>query len=130
MKGIFVKNSISKLSLAALVLGLLFWPTAAQTVHQIVLTWNASTTAGVNYNIYRGTVSGGPYTKLNSTPIVGLTYSDTTGVGGTKYFYVETAVCTAACPAGISGESVFSNEASATFLAAPAPGAGLQVVAQ
>ena len=119
-----------KIGLAVLVLGLLFWPTAAQTVHQIVLTWNASTTTGVNYNVYRGTVTGGPYTKITGSPVTALTYADTNGTGGTKYFYVVTAICMASCPAGISGESGFSGEASATFLAAPAAPAGLQAVSQ
>lgn len=119
-----------KIGLALLALALLFWPSQAQTSHNVTLTWNASSTTGVNYNLYRGTTTGGPYTKLNASPITVLTYADTTGVGGTKYYYVETAICTASCPTGISGESAYSNEASATFLAAPQPGAGLQAVAQ
>lgn len=97
----------------------------AQSQHNIALTWSASATSGVNYNIYRGMATGGPYTKITATPVTGLTYADTTGTGGTKYFYVETAVCTAACPSGITGESAFSNEASATFLASPAAGGSL-----
>jgi hypothetical protein len=120
-------GSINKAYLAILAV-LLAMPIFGQTQHNVTLTWTASTTTGVNYNIYRSLTAGGPYTKINATPITGLQYVDTTGVGGTKYFYVETAVCTAACPAGISGESAFSGEASATFLGSPAPGAGLQAV--
>ena len=124
------KISIGLVALLCLCLAVVFWPAVkAATVHNITLNWNASTTPGVNYNLYRGTISGGPYTKLNTTPITGLTYSDTTGVGGTKYFHVETAICTAACPTGVSGESDFSNETSATFLGNPAAGAGLTAVA-
>jgi hypothetical protein len=125
-----MRKYASRIALAVLVLGLLFWPTAAQTVHQIVLTWTASTTTGVNYNVYRGTLTGGPYTKLTVSPTAALTYADTSGTGGTKYFYVVTAICTASCPTGITGESGFSAEASATFLAAPGAPTGLQAVAQ
>ncbi len=46
----------------------------------------------VGYNIYRGTASGGPYTKLNTNPVTSLTYSDATVVAGTTYYYVTTSV--------------------------------------
>jgi hypothetical protein len=48
-----------------------------QGKHITALTWNASTSTVVGYNIYRGTSSGGPYVKLNATPIAALIYSDT-----------------------------------------------------
>lgn len=46
------------------------------------LTWTAPTipmggAAVAGYNIYRGTASGGPYTKINSTLVTAVTYSDT-----------------------------------------------------
>lgn len=103
---------------------LLFWPSlGAQTQHSIVVTWGASSTSGAQYNVYRGTATGGPYSKLTAVPVSALTYTDTTGVAGTKYFYVETAVCPSggSCPAGIIGESGFGPEASATFLGSPNP---------
>jgi hypothetical protein len=102
----------------------------AQTVHDTVLTWVASTTTGVNYVVWRGTVTGGPYTIQNTTPTPSLTYTDTTGVGGTKYFYVIQSTCAGGtCPAGISGVSAFSAEVNATFLGAPAPPTGPAAVA-
>jgi len=61
------------------------------------------------YNVYRGTVSGGPYTKINSSLITGLTYSDSTVVNGTEYYYVATAVDSS------GDESVNSNEVSASI---------------
>jgi fibronectin type 3 domain-containing protein len=121
-----MKGKIALATLCLALVGLI--PVFSQTQHNITLTWTASTTAGVNYNIYRGTASGGPYTKLNTTSISGLTYVDTTGIPGTKYYYVETAVCVS-CASGISGESAYSNEASGLFLGSPAPGAGLGAVA-
>ena len=124
-----MKKYLGLALLLTLCLALVLWPSRGATVHNVGLTWGASTTTGVNYNVYRGTISGGPYTKLNTTPLTGLAFSDTTGTGGTKYFYVETSICTAACPAGISGESDFSNEASVTFLGNPAAGQGLAAVA-
>lgn len=114
---------------------LLMWPefhgALAQSAHSITVTWGASSTSGAQYNVYRATVTGGPYTKLTATPIAALTYTDSAGTGGTKYFYVVTAFCAAggACPAGIEGESAFSAETSATFLGSPNPPGAPQAVA-
>jgi len=101
------------------------------TPHQITISWTLSTTAGAQYNIYRGTTTGGPYTKINGGPVSGTLYGDTTGIAGTHYFYVVTAVCgtTATCPAGTSGESAFSAEVSATFLGNPNAPTGVTATA-
>jgi fibronectin type 3 domain-containing protein len=75
--------------------------------HAAILTWTPSTSVGVTgYNVYRGTVSGGPYVLLRS--VNALTYADTTGTSGSTYFWVITAV-------QASQESVHSNEVSATI---------------
>ena len=121
------------LLLAALFL--LAWPdfhaAQAQSTHSITVTWGPSSTTGAQYNVYRGTTAGGPYTKLTATPIPALTYTDAAGTAGTKYFYVITAFCASggACPAGIEGESAFSAETSATFLGSPNPPGAPQAVA-
>lgn len=61
--------------------------------HAAVLTWTASTTPNVTYNIYRATSSSGPFTTpLNSSPITLTTYTDTTVQAGQTYYYVATAV--------------------------------------
>ena len=88
----------------------------AQGPHNITLTWTAPTTGGspATYNILRGTAAGAE-TALASVPATQLTYVDTTGVGGTTYFYVVNAQNSA-------GTSPPSNEVSATFLLS-APGA-------
>jgi len=81
---------------------------AGVKTHSVTLTWNASTSTNVTgYNTYRGTVSGGPYTRLNAQPVAALTYQDTTVQAGATYYYVATAVDST------GAESVDSNEAVA-----------------
>ena len=76
--------------------------------HSVTLTWTASTSTVSGYNAYRSTVSGGPYTKLNSTPIAATTYVDSTVQAAQTYFYVVTSVDSS----GV--ESADSTEVSAT----------------
>ncbi len=75
--------------------------------HSVTLTWNASTSAVSGYNVYCSTVSGSNYAKINSSLVVGLSYSDATVQNSTTYYYVTTAVDSN----GI--ESSYSNEVSA-----------------
>ncbi len=63
----------------------------------------------IGYNLYRGTQSGGPYAKLNSSPLSGTSYTDSNTVSGTTYYYVSTSLN------ADSQESQYSNEASATI---------------
>ena len=108
---------------ATLLLSLPATAQGAPTQHSITVTWSETqgTDLAVGFNVYRGTTTGGPYIVLNAAPLplATLNYIDTNGTGGTKYFYVVTAV-------DISGfESGYSAEMSATFLANPAvPTAG------
>ncbi len=75
----------------------------------VALAWTASTSSGVaGYNAYRSTTSGGPYTKLNSSLIVGTSYADPTVQSGGVYYYVTTAVNAQ----GV--ESTYSNQSVAT----------------
>jgi len=75
----------------------------------VLMSWNPSSSNVAGYNIYRGTVSGGPYTKLNSSLSFETTYTDATVQSGRKYYYVATAVDSN----GV--ESIGSNEASAAI---------------
>jgi len=75
--------------------------------HSAALSWTASTSVVTGYNIYRGTVSGGPYAKLNSSLIALTTYTDSTVQSGQTYFYIVTAVDAS------NVESAYSNEISA-----------------
>jgi fibronectin type 3 domain-containing protein len=76
-------------------------------IHNVVLSWQASTSIVAGYNVYRSSVSGGPYTKLNSPLISGTTYMDRTVGAGQTYYYVATAVDSN------NDESTFSTQASA-----------------
>jgi len=67
-------------------------PGAAPTAHSLTLNWTASTSAVVGYNVYRAAQPGGPYTKLNSSPIRPTSYADSAVQAGQTYFYVVTAV--------------------------------------
>ncbi|HYK49607.1 MAG TPA: choice-of-anchor D domain-containing protein, partial [Terriglobales bacterium] len=73
--------------------------------HSVDLSWTASQSPGVvGYNIYRGTVSGGPYSKVNSTPNTDTTYTDTTVTAGQTYFYVAKSVDSNDVESGPSNE--------------------------
>jgi len=77
--------------------------------HSVTLTWDPSTSVVAGYYIYRGTLTGGPYTKLNATLVSLTTYIDNAVQSGLAYFYVATAVDSS------NVESVLSNEISATI---------------
>src|SRR5713226_1157888 len=63
-----------------------------QQVHSVALSWNASTSTVSGYNIYRSTLSGGSYLRINSSPVAGLSYTDSTVQNTVTYYYVTTAV--------------------------------------
>ena len=93
--------------LALFVVLLFAVPCAAQT--SVSLSWDASATPGVSYNLYRtktaaGCATAGPgCIKVNTAPISALTFSDTVAASG-RWFYVVRAV-------DVDGvESVNSNE--------------------
>ena len=80
--------------------------------HAANLSWTASTSSNISYyNIYRGTTSGGSYTKIGSTTAnSGATsYKDTSVQAGQTYYYVGTSV-------DISGnESGYSDQTTVTI---------------
>lgn len=80
----------------------------AATTHSVELSWTASTSAGiVGYNVYRAIGTGG-YSKLDSSIVTGLKYTDVTVTAGTTYKYVVTAVDS------LGLESAFSLPIAAT----------------
>ena len=76
--------------------------------HSVDLTWNTSENA-VGYNVYRSTVSGGPYTMINSGLDGATAYTDSTVVSGQTYYYVATAVDSN------QNESGYSNQTQAVI---------------
>jgi hypothetical protein len=83
------------------------------------LSWTASTTVTnlAGYDLYRST--GGAYTKLNSTPLTGTTYSDTATVDGTTYTYKLNAVTSGTPLLTSVDSSTVSAKADATPPGAP-----------
>jgi len=96
----------------------------AQVAPQVVVGWDAvpASAGATGYNVYRSTTSGTFSTKLNTALITALTYTDTTVVRGTTYFYVVRAV-------NATGESPNSNQITHTVpqVVPPAP-ANLRVI--
>jgi inhibitor of cysteine peptidase len=90
--------------------------TSSQTPHSVGLTWGAGTIQNpltgqvvVGYDIYRASVSGGPYTRLNSSPVAGLTYIDSAVSAGQTWYYVCSTVD------NLGNISGYSNQAAATI---------------
>jgi fibronectin type 3 domain-containing protein len=91
---------------------------AGGAIQAITLDWSNNTELDLaGYNIYRSTISGSGYVKLNSSLLSGSDYTDVNVSSGTTYYYVVTAVDTSGL------ESVYSGEVSAA-LASPAIGTG------
>jgi hypothetical protein len=76
--------------------------------HSAALSWIASPSTVVGYNVYRATISGGPYTRLNSSLVPTTQYSDANVQSGQTYYYVVTAMDSS------NMESTYSNQSSAT----------------
>lgn len=66
--------------------------TGVAQAYSVDLNWNTSTSSVTGYNVYSGTASGGPYTKLTSSPVPSTTYTDGSVQQGKTYYYVVTSV--------------------------------------
>ena len=77
--------------------------------HTVNLSWAASSSSVSGYNVYRGSQSGGPYSRLNSSLRTSTSYSDSSVQSGAVYYYVATAVDSS------STESAFSDEVAAVI---------------
>jgi hypothetical protein len=75
--------------------------------HSVTLTWSPSTSSVTGYNVYRSSVSGGSYTKLNSMAVATTSYDDTAVQAGQTYYYVVTSVDLS------NMESAYSSQVSA-----------------
>jgi hypothetical protein len=77
--------------------------------HIVTLSWMPSISPNIaGYNIFRASVSGGPYTQINPAIVPTVSFSDNNVQAGQTYYYVTTAVDVG------SIASVYSNEAPAT----------------
>ncbi len=87
---------------------------ATPGVNKVELTWHPPSMSGgspiIGYNLYRGTSSGGE--SLLATLGNVTSYTDSPVLGGTTYYYVVTA-------RNYAGESLYSNEATATPPSSP-----------
>ncbi|PYV79252.1 MAG: hypothetical protein DMG93_21100 [Acidobacteria bacterium] len=79
----------------------------APVAHSVALSWNSSTSSVAGYNIYRGTQSTGPFTKLNSLVNTATVYTDSNVASGTTYYYTATSIDSN------GAESQYSNIAQA-----------------
>jgi hypothetical protein len=81
----------------------------AQAAHSVSLTWSSSpTTTVTGYNVYRTTISGSLFARVNSAPVTGLAYTDSSVQNGLTYYFVTTALDS-------NGESIFSNQVPAVI---------------
>ena len=78
---------------------------AAAAQHSVALSWTASTSSVVGYNVYRST-TGGSYSKISALN-ASTSYTDNSVQAGQTYTYVTTAVD------GSGKESANSNQALA-----------------
>ena len=80
----------------------------APASHSVSLSWGASTSAVAGYNIYRSSVSGSSYSRLNGSLVAGLSFSDSSVTSGQTYYYVATSVDSS------GNESPYSNQVTST----------------
>lgn len=89
-------------------------PTPTPHARTVALSWSASITSGVTYNVYRAPqactarIARNGYTKINAEPVAGLTYSDPAVPAGTYCYYATSYLAGASPP-----ESEPSNKAQA-----------------
>lgn len=89
----------------------------------VQLSWGASATQGVSYNVYAATTQGGEKKPVLANVTGALTFTDTTLAFGISRFYEVTA-CTGCKADGTGGaESTPTNEVSVQIPVQPsAPG--------
>lgn len=64
--------------------------TPASNNTQVSLSWTASNEPGIlGYNVYRTNKKGDIYYSINTSPVTGLTFTDTDPYSGTNYYVVK-----------------------------------------
>ncbi len=82
---------------------------SATVSHSVTLAWTPSASSYGGFNVYRSSVSGGPYTKVDSSVIPTPSYIDSTVLAGQTYYYVATELDSS------GNESGYSSEVSASI---------------
>lgn len=73
--------------------------------HSVDLSWDPAS-AVVGYNVYRGSQSGGPYSKVNSALEASTSFIDSSVQDGQSYYYVTTSVDSTGAQSPYSNETV------------------------
>ncbi len=81
----------------------------APVSHSVSLDWTPSSSSFAGFSVYRGSLSGGPYTKVNSVLISTTSFIDTSVASGQTYHYVATEVDST------GAESPYSSEVLASI---------------
>ena len=81
----------------------------APATYAVNLSWTPSSSSYSGFNVYRGTVSGGPYSKIDASLISTPAYMDGNVTAGQTYYYVATEVDSG------GNESAYSGEVSAVI---------------
>jgi Abnormal spindle-like microcephaly-assoc'd, ASPM-SPD-2-Hydin len=79
--------------------------TGTGTAPYVTLSWVASNSEVIGYNVYRGTSETGTYTKINSSLDPDTSYTDKTIVDGKTYYYATTAVNSSGKESGYSNRA-------------------------
>jgi hypothetical protein len=79
----------------------------SSTSHSVTLRWSPSASIGVlGYNVYRSSLSGGPYGLISLSLLSGTSYTDNNVSAGNTYYYVTTAIGIANMESGYSNQTV------------------------
>jgi hypothetical protein len=82
---------------------------ATPVSHTVAVSWTPSSSTYAGFNVYRSSVSGGPYTRIDSFMVSAPSYTDSSVTSGKTYYYVATEVDSTGM------ESAYSNESSASI---------------
>ena len=99
---------------ALVVIALLTAAFGQQIPHGVILTWSWNGTGTPTYSVYRATVSGGEAKPPLAAGVNPLTYTDSSALVNTKYYYTVTATV-----GGV--ESAPSTEVSAQITVPTSP---------
>ena len=70
--------------------------------HSVTLSWNPDSSPVAGYNVYRGSASAGPFSRINSALDVTTGFNDANVQSGQTYYYAVTAVNSSGLESGYS----------------------------